>query len=490
MNRRRFLQSATALLLGARTSRRLSAQARVPMPDVLVLLPGIMGSVLQKDGRDVWALSGGAILRGLRTIGGSVGTLKVAGDDPAVDDLGDGVTTSRLIAGTHLLPGFWKIDGYAELSAYTRRTFDVIPGENFFEFPYDWRRDNRATARKLARASHDWLKSWRARSGNPNARLIFIAHSMGGLVARYFIECLDGWRVTRRLVTFGTPYRGSLNALHTLANGVKIGPFFSDGLTELARSFTSIYQLLPRYPCIERPGGSLARIGEMDGIPNVDTARAASALAFHREIDSCVESHARIDEYRQTFRVHPIVGAYQPTSQAARLVAARVEMLDAYPNQNWEGDGTVPEVSAIPVELSDANQEMYVAQRHSSLQNTGAVLDHMTKVLGRDEKSWSYLRRADLDRLPRIGFHMPDAATATDTLVIRVMCSEKGAELTAAVSEADSGRLIARYGLSSKNDGRYELVLKPLPEGVYRLAVSAEAVPVATSDVFIVASSI
>ena len=32
--------------------------SRIPIPDVVVLLPGITGSVLQKDGRDVWALSG------------------------------------------------------------------------------------------------------------------------------------------------------------------------------------------------------------------------------------------------------------------------------------------------------------------------------------------------------------------------------------------------------------------------------------------------
>jgi pimeloyl-ACP methyl ester carboxylesterase len=39
-------------------------------------------------------------------------------------------------------------------------------------------------------------------------KLILVGHSMGGLVARYFLECLEGWRDTRRLVTFGTPYRG------------------------------------------------------------------------------------------------------------------------------------------------------------------------------------------------------------------------------------------------------------------------------------------
>src|SRR5215213_8306491 len=37
----------------------IDAIERTPMSDVIVLLPGITGNVLQKDGHDVWALSGG-----------------------------------------------------------------------------------------------------------------------------------------------------------------------------------------------------------------------------------------------------------------------------------------------------------------------------------------------------------------------------------------------------------------------------------------------
>ena len=44
---------------------------RETMSDVIVLVPGILGSVLQKNGRDVWAASGGAALAGLLS-GGAV----------------------------------------------------------------------------------------------------------------------------------------------------------------------------------------------------------------------------------------------------------------------------------------------------------------------------------------------------------------------------------------------------------------------------------
>ena len=192
-----------------------------------------------------------------------------------------------MIRDVHLIPGFWKIDGYTKMLRYIEETFDVTRGQNLFEFPYDWRRDNRVAARRLHRQSGEWLDAWRASSGASDARLVLVGHSMGGLIARYFLECLDGWRDTRALVTFGTPYRGSLNALDTLVNGKKIK--FLD-MTEVARSFTAIHQLLPTYPCYVDGDAGPAYVDEAD-IPHLDRAKAKAALDFHREIASAVESH-------------------------------------------------------------------------------------------------------------------------------------------------------------------------------------------------------
>jgi pimeloyl-ACP methyl ester carboxylesterase len=61
---------------------------------------------------------------------------------------------------------------------------------------YDWRRDNRVAARRLKEQTNRWLGEWRREQ--PDAKLILVGHSMGGLVARYFLECLEGWRDTRR----------------------------------------------------------------------------------------------------------------------------------------------------------------------------------------------------------------------------------------------------------------------------------------------------
>src|SRR5262249_38288885 len=139
MRRREFLRrSAGALGAVLGEARRGAAPTRRPTADVVVLLPGIMGSVLRKGDRDVWARSGGAIVSGPRALGGRVRELTLAGDPPDVDDLGDGITAVRLFPDTHMLPGLWKIDGYSKISQTIQAELDVTPGRNFFEFPYDW----------------------------------------------------------------------------------------------------------------------------------------------------------------------------------------------------------------------------------------------------------------------------------------------------------------------------------------------------------------
>ena len=62
----------------------------------------------------------------------------------------------------HMIPGIWKIDGYTKISNTIKKKFDVTERKNFFQFPYDWRRHNKASARKLLKESHTWLENWKA----------------------------------------------------------------------------------------------------------------------------------------------------------------------------------------------------------------------------------------------------------------------------------------------------------------------------------------
>ena len=176
----------------------------IPMRDMVVILPGITGSVLQKDGKDVWGLSGQALSSFLRTRGGSLRALRIGSrDDRFVDDLGDGIRATALMPDAHIVPGLWKVDGYGKLAHFLRGEFALDQGQNYFELPYDWRRDNQVAARTLERLIAEKLPAWRAASGNSLAKVILIAHSMGGLISRHYLEVMEGWKNCRALISFG-----------------------------------------------------------------------------------------------------------------------------------------------------------------------------------------------------------------------------------------------------------------------------------------------
>ena len=113
--------------------------------DLVILLPGITGSVLtNKAGKDVWAPSVGAAWRALTSLGGSIKGLELAGDD--VDD---GVTATRLVPDVSIVPGLIKLDGYTRIAESLCARLGLEDGKNFRAFPYDWRRDNARVAQQL-----------------------------------------------------------------------------------------------------------------------------------------------------------------------------------------------------------------------------------------------------------------------------------------------------------------------------------------------------
>ncbi|MBP7822654.1 MAG: hypothetical protein KA034_02480, partial [Candidatus Moranbacteria bacterium] len=74
---------------------------------------------------------------------------------------------------------------------------------DLFVFPYEWRASNVETA-KLLRTRIEEIKiqtKW--------PKVDIVAHSMGGLVAREYIETLNGGKNIDQLITLGTPHNGS-----------------------------------------------------------------------------------------------------------------------------------------------------------------------------------------------------------------------------------------------------------------------------------------
>ncbi len=463
--------------------------AKTRMQDIVVILPGIIGSVLQKDGKDIWAVSGEAAWQALRTMGDSLQQLKIEQDDPEAEDLGDGITATRLVYDAHLIPGLVKIDGYTSLTRLITDNFEVTPGNiredkpaNLFEFPYDWRRDNRANARILKRLLDERLKQWRDYTGLKDAKVILLAHSMGGLVSRYYLEVLEGWRDCKVLFTFGTPYRGSINAVNFVANGYK--KLFLD-LTEVLRSLSSVYQLMPIYKAL-KIGADYQRVAETDNLPNIVKAKAENALAFHREIEASVTANRTNADYLNSYKIIPIVGTQQPTMQSAILENGQLSIDSTLPSgidpQLGSGDGTVPYLSAIPIELSEEYRETYIAERHGSLQNNLWVLQQL-----RDRLKATQIQSLAEIRGPQVSPTAAEGAAISLGLDDLYLANEP-VRLSARLIHADQtfGGLKAeitsitgdRRALNFEfhhNDENWELLLDNLPAGLYRVRVETQS---------------
>jgi pimeloyl-ACP methyl ester carboxylesterase len=452
--------------------------------DIVVVIPGITGSVLERNGREVWGTSVEAVLRGLFSGGQTVQDLLLENDDPDADDLGDGIRATRLIHDVHLFPGLWTIDGYTKIAQRLRQRLRLSPDANYYELPYDWRRHNRVAARKLRRESAEWLV--RRRKTHPDARLVLVAHSMGGLVARYFLEVLGGWKDTRALITFGTPYRGSLNALDSLVNGVRKAGILD--LTQLSRSFTSIYQLLPIYPCLDIGTGALVRLSEAGDVLQLNAEqqeRVRAAEAFHREIEDAVEANqAAVAAGTARYAIRPVVGIDQPTSQTAIKRDNGFEMLRSRQATDESGDGTVPRVSATPIEMGET-QAAFAASRHGSIQNADAVLAHLQGVLTTPR---------DLGNVRAVGapvtlsLDIDGIFSRQEPVQFAVRPSEVGVPLDAVIESTNGSTPRQMATLGPSDDEWLRRELPPLAAGVYRITVSGDPTQVEpVTDIFAVA---
>jgi hypothetical protein len=473
---------------------------KTPLQDLVVILPGILGSVLQKDNKDLWAVSTGMIGSLLLNSNKLLNDLKLQQDDPDAEDLGDGVKAVRLVEDVSIIPGLFKVDGYTRTTRMITENFSQVtqgniyldPDDrpaNLYHFPYDWRRDNRATAKILKRLLDKRLKCWRTHTGNPNAKVILLAHSMGGLVSRYYLEVLGGWPDCKALFTFGTPYRGSLNVVDFLANGYKQA--FLD-ITEVVRSLTAAYQLIPRYKVLQI-GNDFYRIAESPvAVPNIDRARALDALKFHDEIDDAADINWQNIVYRNSCVTCPIVGIIQPTKQSAKLVNGAITTSATLPT--WlanrptlgDGDGTVPQVSAIPAQMKDTDTLAladYIAESHGALQNQpNTLLNLLKRIQSAQTASLEDARGAIESVAPKgrqgiqgIGLALDDLYLVNEPIAMsaKVGAGATFTTLTAEISSVSQETTTIVRNFEAKNDG-WVLTTEHLAPGTYRVKVQTD----------------
>jgi len=263
----------------------------------LILIPGIMGSRLRDKSthQEVWP--GGiwriafhrygelALQIDPQTLEGSPGNIEAF----ALADAAAGQHFYDTIKATLIDSGSFQLTtpGTPVRDPVTR---------HLYVFPYDWRLDNVATARKLS-ALIDQL---RVDYGRPDLKVDIVAHSMGGIVARYLLEfgtedALDrddapitmaGASKINRLILLGTPSLGSANTIENMIEGTKL--VFERISPETLATLPSVYQLLPnsdRKPLVGIDGRPL-RVSDDAGSPERDIFDVATWRDLHWSVFS------------------------------------------------------------------------------------------------------------------------------------------------------------------------------------------------------------
>ncbi|MFI6504151.1 hypothetical protein [Nonomuraea typhae] len=426
-------------------------------PHLVIVLPGILGTALKQGPRPLWDTSIAALAGGVRRFPATLDALRLPG---AAD-----VETAGLIRGWHLWPGFWAGAGYEHL----RR---ALPAQ-VLEFGYDWRRSNRDSAAALKVFTERELAKWQTIHGR-EARVVFIAHSMGGLVARYYLEVLGGHELATQLITIGTPYSGSIRAVRALTGALLPRlPRLSEAFAHVARTFPAVAELLPAYRCVlPAPAGEPVPLTGVD-LPDLPTELVRHGRAFHDDLDAAV----RLGGSR-TYATHVFCGKRQPTEQSIVLTGRQTRYQRLQRGADHAGDGTVAAFAAVPPEWPATGAALFHATRHAALVKNPLLVDEVLDKV--NEIPHGEVMRPAYE----LSLDLPAVARAGEPFTVRVGADLDDLLVHADVRSLDGVELDAHVPVPPLGEGGYACTLT-LPEGcwVIRVRTPAEHPPAIVEDV-------
>jgi pimeloyl-ACP methyl ester carboxylesterase len=228
-----------------------------------VVVPGILGSrLVRPDGGEAW-----------------LNLANVFGHHDLRLPLRLPLETSRdllrpagLLGVNTALPRVFGFSEYADLVHLLEgagfRSTGRGEGPSYHVFSYDWRRDLVESARALG----ETLDALAEAMGDPLARFNLVGHSMGGLVARYYLRfggaepgestpvTWAGARRVRTLTLVATPNGGSIPALGAVLSGERVGLSYTTLAASVIARMPAIYQLFPpagTRPLLDRRGERL-----------------------------------------------------------------------------------------------------------------------------------------------------------------------------------------------------------------------------------------
>ncbi len=439
-------------------------------PDAVLVIPGIMGSTLKTaTGTPLWGFERLRSYARMWSRGNSSLAELALTDDEREGRYGR-ITATGLLKLPAYAPFLKGSEPYTTLVAGLRTV--VADPAAIGEFAYDWRLPVEYNARLLAAAARQHLDAWRAHQADWNprparpARLVLVAHSMGGLLVRALPDAseLD----IRATVTLGTPFDGAATAALILntGRGAPI-PLPRGRLRDLATTLPGLHDLLPAYRCLDDAEHDPCRLAPADvAAIGGDTELATASFEFHRRTST-----------RPLVGHHQVIGASQPTVQSLhlrdgvltghhhtfRLDTAGVFERDPHGilvRVDDFGDGTVPRNSAT----LGGPRPATLPQQHGALSQTSEAIQMVCDVINE--------RDPDAPRLggdSELGLDVPDVV-APGREWAAVVAGIEGPNDASCVVADEHGRPIDHPPLHRRDGVWQATVVLPEP-GIYRVAL-------------------
>ncbi|MEU8162042.1 hypothetical protein ACIP95_19470 [Micromonospora parva] len=428
--------------------------------DLVVVVPGLMGSVLRDDQREVWNRSAPSVWAGLTHHREMLHLLRLP------EGIGDGepegphrLEPCGLVQGWHVLPGLWAGAGYHRL---LRRLSRLPAPQRVVAFAYDWRLSVAHNAAKLAVRVQRELERWRSEPGEHEAKVTLVCHSMGGLIAATFAAGV-GREITRRVITIGTPFSGSVKAVRAFTGHLAPAvPRLNDTLAELASSFPSVADLLPTYRCVRGDDGR-KRLDQVD-VPTLTGRVRWRPRPWQGEGPAS----------GGPTMIH-FGGRRQPTDLSLTFDATGVTYHPDLPDLDVSalaGDGTVAPFSCLPAGHDSTDKATYWPVRHSGLQSDPRVLDHLVDAVNGIDLG------AALGPEPELSLTLPEVVRPGVPCPIHVTADVEDLPLRLHIEDLHGRPLGPPTALRLAGDGYHAAPV--LPGGVWHVSVRTSGISPAT----------
>jgi len=247
-------------------------------------------------------------------------------------------------------------------------------GQDIYSIAYDWRLDNETIAQAINILIKGNGQGIVGIASNPCDKVQIIAHSMGGLVVRSYLEKNPADNRIDKVIYLGTPHFGSPKMFAVLANYGTIIIDVLRGIIEdtninvntasfVCQNFPSIYQLLPRFNFFKGEDYS----DSFERLTRSNPALLEKANSFHDKISA---SRPNIKQYQISGSGQLTLGEFEVRNGGCIFPIAH------------NGDGTVPQEGSQGL---SGVKYFYVNGEHGALPGNPAVHAKIWQIINNNE---------------------------------------------------------------------------------------------------------